>query len=167
MKDITELERRITAALDRIGAGVEGLSRSAPAPAPSDDEGQTTAVLQAELEAERETTAQLEERVRAIQERQDTRVVQLEAELAAAMERLDRVEADRRRIKRVNDELRGSNQALREANEAGLADAALVDQAMRTELDALRAMRDSDRAEMEEILADLAPALDEGETANA
>ncbi|RVT84518.1 hypothetical protein DXV76_12620 [Rhodobacteraceae bacterium CCMM004] len=168
MMDITELQRRITAALDRIGAGVDVLERpvAAPDPAPQDD-GPSAAEVQAELEAERELTAQLEERVRAIKARQDGRVTQLENDLETARRVVAELEEDRARLKRVNAALRETSQALREANAAGLADADLVNGALRGELEALTAARDSDRAEMEQILGALAPLVDGGEERGA
>ncbi|MGR3758357.1 MAG: hypothetical protein ACU0AT_14125 [Tranquillimonas sp.] len=162
MNDIAELERRITAALDRIGAGIEGLARPAPATPPQPEEdGPVARALLAELETEREVTAQLEERVRAIKDKQDTRLAQMEADLEIAAERLAAVEEDRRRLKHLAAALRQSNQALREANEAGLADPQAIDTAMRIELDALRGLRESDRAELDDILGALAPVLEQ------
>ena len=55
MQDLVELERRITDALNRIGSGLERLG-SSDAGASVDE---TVARLQAELAAERETSAQL------------------------------------------------------------------------------------------------------------
>ncbi len=41
------------------------------------------------------------------------------------------------RLKRINDQLRQNNQALREANEDGVGDPHLINKAMMTELEAL------------------------------
>ena len=170
MQDITELERRITAALDRIGSGLDGLDRVDPTPASpdSDPDAPDPAQILADLEAERAVTAQLEERLRTSRERHDARLVEIEREVDRVKALLDAMEQDRQRLKAVNDALRNSNQALREANADGISDAHLVNTAVMTELDALRAMRDSDRAELNGIITALAPVLEQnGEAANA
>lgn len=153
MTDITELQRRITAALDRIGNGMDRVANSA-------DAGLAEA-----LEAERMANAQLEERVRAIKETQETTVATLEAEVASLRDALAATDADLQQVRGVNAELRGSNAALRSANAEGLADAELVNAALQVELDALRALQAGDRAEMDRVLATIAPMLEE--TANA
>ncbi|MCU0856587.1 MAG: hypothetical protein MUF63_17420 [Rhodobacteraceae bacterium] len=61
----------------------------------------------------------------------------------------------------MNDGLRASNAALREANAAGLADADLVNGAMEAELASLRATTDARRAEIDAILARLEPLIEE------
>lgn len=162
MQDITELQRRLTAALDRIGAGLDVLAatseayESGAAPVePVDAEA-----LQSELEAERVVTAQLEERLRANRRKLDTREAELQGQIETLREQLTVMEEDRGRLKAVNDALRDSNQALREANEAGIGDGALVNTAMHTELDALRQVRRSDRAELDAVLGLLAPVLE-------
>ncbi|WP_422074333.1 hypothetical protein [Tranquillimonas rosea] len=160
MQDVTELERRINAALDRIGSGVEAMAPPPAPEAPAADPEEVTR-LQTELEGERQVTAQLEERVRALKDRQDARVTALEGDLETAQTRITALEAERAQLKKVNDELRGSNAALREANAAGLADASLVDSSAQAELEALRRVHESDRAELDEILAALQPILEE------
>ncbi len=65
MSDISDLESRITTALDRIGRGLDALG-------PKPDAGQDAeiATLKVALEEEKTANAQLEERVRAIKEKQ-------------------------------------------------------------------------------------------------
>ncbi|MGH1332117.1 MAG: hypothetical protein ACRBBK_14625 [Paracoccaceae bacterium] len=171
MSDIVELERRITAALKRIGAGLDALGQTAEAPAaPQNDEAEAEiARLNEALTAEREANQQLEERVRVIRERQETTVAALEKEVASLREESMAHGADLSRIKRVNTQLRENNQALREANVAGLADPHLINKSMLAELEALRTRRDTDRAEMDEILNELKPLIgaDEGGAAHA
>ena len=61
MTDITELEGRITAALERIGSGVQALSAVPPEPeAAPVDEGEIARLREA-LDIEKEANAQLEE----------------------------------------------------------------------------------------------------------
>lgn len=155
MTDMTELERRITAALDRAAQAMEQMGA-----APSGGEG-NSAELAAELEAERVANQQLEERVRAIKEKQETTVAELEARVASLTEAVTTRDAEVQSLRSVNEELRASNGKLREANAAGLAEPDLVNSAMVTELESLRAARAADRAEIEDILAALEPVLKE------
>ncbi len=157
MSDISELERRITAALDRAGQAMDRLA-AAGVSEPSESDG---ANLAAELEAERMANAQLEERVRAIKEKQETNVTGLGAEVARLKASVESRDGELQRIKSVNAELRSSNQALREANANGLADPHLVNKSMMSELESLRAARAADRAELDDILATLEPVLKE------
>lgn len=153
MSDIRELERRITAALDRAARAMDGLS------ADSGEEG--SGALAAELEAERVANRQLEERVRAIKEKQENTVARLEAEVSRLSKALRARDAEVQRMRAVNDDLRGSNARLREANAEGLADPELINSAMVTELETLREARAAERAEIDEILATLEPILRE------
>ncbi len=157
MSDISELERRITAALDRA---VQAMDRLAAASGSGSGESDG-ADLAAELEAERTANAQLEERVRAIKEKQETTVAGLDAEVTRLREAVENRDGELQRIKSVNAELRSSNQALREANANGLADPHLVNKSMMSELESLRAARAADRAELDDILATLEPVLKE------
>ena len=154
MSDISEFERRITAALDRAQQALEQLNAGAS------DDGDT-ASLTAELEAERVANQQLEERVRAIKDKQETMVAQLEEEVSRLKGALKTRDEEVQAMRGVNENLRASNTALRNANAQGLAEPGLVNASMVTELDSLRAARAADRAEMEEILATLTPALKE------
>ena len=156
MSDIAEYERRITAALDRI-------SKALDAPKAVEDGD-----LAAALEAERTANAQLEERVKAIKEKQETTVSALEksvADLQSEVESLKTALSDRdgglQRIRRVNEELRKSNVALREANASAVPDAHLVNTAMMAELEALRADHKATADELAEIAQVLDPILSE------
>ena len=61
----------------------------------------------------------------------------------------------------MNDALRSSNAQLREANAGGLADAGLVNAALAAELEALRALEDGNRAEIDRALGLLEPMVQE------
>lgn len=149
MSEIAELEGRITAALDRISSGLGRLG----------DAGD--AGLADELAAEREANAQLEERVRAIKEKQETMVASLQDEVSALRASLGSTDSDLQRLRSVNAELRASNAALRDANANGLADAGLVNDALLAEIEALKALEAGNRAEIDRALGLLEPMLEE------
>ncbi len=152
MTDIAELERRITAALDRIGSGLGRIGESARAQA-------------ADLAAKREAEERLEERVRAAEDSQERLAAGLRDEIASLKTALSEVDADLQRLRAVNADLRTSNAALREANAAGLADPDLVNDALRTEVEALQALDETTRGEIERALALLEPLAGEAEHA--
>ncbi|KPP84483.1 MAG: hypothetical protein HLUCCO07_05140 [Rhodobacteraceae bacterium HLUCCO07] len=163
-QEIVELERRITAALDRIGQGLNDLGPQAEAEV---GEGTEIEELKAALEDEKLVTAQLEERIKTLHARQDGKLAEVTAkveEQAGAMAKLD---TELQRLRAANDQLRASNVALREANEHGVGDAHLINKAMQAELEALRAARAADAAETGTILSALEPLLedDQGEGA--
>ncbi|HQU67692.1 MAG TPA: hypothetical protein PLI43_05785 [Albidovulum sp.] len=165
MNDIAELERRITMALERIGAGIDLIgAAAAPAdgqPAPDSDAEARIAELQDALDTERTTNAQLTERVRAIKEKQETMVGALEKKVARLTQQVDAATIDLQRLKEANQDLADANRALGEAMEVGLADPGLINHAMLGELEALRAARAADVAEMDDILAELKPLISE------
>lgn len=151
MTDISELEQRLTAALDKIGAGIEGLTSARG--------GDEAAQLSAALDEERMVNAQLEERVRAIKQKQDQTVARLEGEVERLRGLLDREERALSQVTRANAELRANNAALREAIAEGVAEPHLVNKSMMAELEALRASHGADRAELEAVLGELTPHL--------
>jgi hypothetical protein len=149
-------EMRLTAALDRLALIHDRLAMADPAPASGE-----TAALEEALEAERAANEQLEERVRAIKERQEKVVSRLEAEVAGLRAALAERDAAFEGLRAANDRLRANNTALREAILAGVAEPDMVNRAMAHELDGLRAARAADRAEVELILAELRPLVEE------
>jgi chromosome segregation ATPase len=100
MQDILELERRITAAMERITYGVEQLAkgsagaspRAAGAEAASGDAAARIAHLTEALDEERMTNAQLNERLRVLREKagqgSDEVVADLQAKLATQADEL-------------------------------------------------------------------------------
>lgn len=176
MSDISELERRIAAALDRIARAAEAKAPAPAAPSPAvppepEAEAQAEArasretALREALEAERTANAQLNDRVRAIKDRQETMVSQIERKLTRASEQLDVQGLEMQRLKKANAQLAEANRRLIEAQAAGGADAATVARALQAELDAMHAARAAEIAELEDIMGELRP-LAEGGTAH-
>ena len=171
MSEIAELERRITAALDRIRRGLEDRPapapepvaepEPAPAPEPVEDLSGEVARLEAELEEERTASAQLEERVRALKERQDGRIGKLEAEARAARDRAGALDAALDGLRQSNADLAAACEELRRAAAGGLPDEALVNRAMQAELESAQARQAADRAELDAILEELRPIVEE------
>jgi chromosome segregation ATPase len=161
MNDIAELERRISAALERIGQGIDGWQNVVAAPSTPAGDDKAQAGLKEALEEERATNAQLTERVRAIKEKQENMVGALEKKVASLTQSLDAAMHDLQKQRRLNAELTATNQALSDAARTGLTEPHLINKSMLTELEALRAARAADVAEMEEILAELKPLIGE------
>lgn len=184
MTELAEYERRIAFALERIGRGVETLAdqravalaaaAAVPAPEPEPEPvpepvpviaaapvavetGPSAEVLalQAELEAERAASAQLTERVLAIREKQETTLAALEKRLTQATRALEAVQVEANRLKRANTDLIEVNRQLIDG--AGRIDPALVNLSMQAELEALRAARAWEAAELSDIVTGLAP----------
>jgi len=155
MTDVTELEQRIAAALDRVERGLAALS----APVVEGDAVEVQALREA-LEAEKTVNAQLEARVLAIKEKQESLVGGLETEVGRLRREMHSKEAEIARLKAVNAQLRKNNRALREANKQGLGNADLINASLAAELEALRVAHDADRAELEAILNELQPLVE-------
>ena len=157
MNDVAELEKRITAALDRIGAALDDIGGG--------DDASEVASLQESLEAEKTANSQLQERVSAIKEKQEKLVAGLESDVARLRAELASHNGEVQGLKQVNQSLRDNNKALREANQAGVGDAELINDAMVAELAALQLSRETDRTELDAILLDLKPLLEGGANA--
>ncbi|WP_375281418.1 hypothetical protein [Pseudooctadecabacter sp.] len=163
MSELPELEARIAAALARIKVGLQGLDAPAEAAAPVEDEAEaqaTVADLTAKLDEEQTANAQLEERVKLLKERQDGKLAELEASVEAARARAARMDRELQRLRQTNAELRDNNSQLRDAVAKGVSEPHLVNKAMMAELDALRATRSADAAEMDAILEELTPIIE-------
>lgn len=176
MQEITDLEQRITAALERIGNGVDRVlhaAANAPPPAATAASG-IEATLRAQLAEEKALTAQLQDRLRAHKDR-DPAAPALErpasdkpASDKPAPDKVDRLTQqldvqglELQRMRRTVTSLRDQLQTLRQAQTSGLADPHLINKTMAAELEALRATRLTEMAEMDEILAALEPHLAE------
>ncbi|MDP5362225.1 MAG: hypothetical protein NWP79_08790 [Paracoccaceae bacterium] len=150
MSDISALEGRITAALDRIRRGLDR---------PVGD-GAADAALQVALDEERASNAELVERVRLLKERQDTQVASLTARVETQRNQLMQLDEELQQLRASNVQLRDMNTKLREAVTTGLAPE-LHDAAVATEIEALHAQRSADAAEVDAILAELKPLIEE------
>lgn len=164
MDDIAELERRILYAMERVRVGVDTLADTLPArnaTLHSTDQAGELELVRADLEAERAANTQLTERVKAIKDRQEHMIRGLEDRVAQLMTSLEAQGAELQRQLRMNGELTAANQKLSDAACANLADPALLNAAMVTELEALRAARRAEMAEIEDILSELKPLIGE------
>lgn len=193
MSELSELERRLSAALDRIRLGAEALiAREARAGAGSpaagaDEAGEAArdeeiAALRAALEEERQASARLRERLEAAEALRPTAdgatpaagpaagVAAGPAEAGEALARevtelrdlLEATQLRNRHLKRRLEELRAALARLREAAADGHVDADLINQAMATELEGLRALREADRQELDALIDELRPLVEEG-----
>ena len=141
MTEINELERRITAALERIGKSIESYNGG------GNPESAELEQLKAALEDEKLVSAQLEERNKKLHEKLDGQTAGLAEELETQRMATATLDMEMQRMRAANDQLRASNTALREANERGVGEPHLINKAMLAELEGLRAARAVDRAE--------------------
>ncbi|WP_431299756.1 hypothetical protein [Tabrizicola sp. BL-A-41-H6] len=159
MQDITALEKRITAALERIGKGVDRIASAPKAPAPAAPPPAPDLALRAQLEDEKTLTAQLQERIRVMKERESQG--SLQEKIERLTQQLDVQGLELQRMRRTAASLRDQLAQLRQAQAAGVTEPHLINKAMLAELEALRATRMTEMAEMDEILAALEPHLAE------
>lgn len=156
MQSLAELEQRLAAALERIGAGLAGLTGPTdPTLVAADND------LQMALDEERMLTAQLNERLRAVKEKDAQAQAQIAAKLDQMHQQLDAQGAELARMRNTNVQLREVLHILREAAAQGVSDSHLVNRALEAELAALRATRLTEVSQMDEILAELAPLIEE------
>lgn len=151
MSNIDELQRRITAAMDRVAQGLDSIGTADTGPDPE--------MVQA-LEDERTANAQLTERVQALKTKADEDLASLRAQVEEAGTRMAQLDLEVQRMRHANTELTQACAALRDANAEGLGDPHLINKAMLAELEGLRAARASDVAETEAILTALTPLLE-------
>ena len=152
MSDIAAFEGRITAALDRIRAGLDRADGGS---------GGDAGALQTALDEERTANAQLVERVRALKDAQEGRIAELEARLQAQRAQMAQMDGELQRLRGSNADLRALSAQLRATASDGAADAELINRAMMAEIDALHAQRSAEAAEVDAILSELKPLLKE------
>jgi chromosome segregation ATPase len=159
MTDVKQIETRLARALDRIAAAARRAPDAKPVPTPpaAADESAEVTRLTAELEAERAKTKQLTERVNAVRQRQDSSVTSMERRLARMTEQLDLQSLEMLRLKKANSKLIEANRQLREGHEAQVIEPSAINRSLVAELEALRAERAAELAEMEDVLGELKP----------
>ena len=153
MSDIEELQRRITAAMDRVASG---LDRLGPRDTGPDRE------TMAQLEEERAANAELTERLRTLKLRADAEAADRQSHLQEAQARIAQLDTELQRVRLANAELTEACAALQDANAEGVGDAHLINKAMLAELEGLRAARAAEVAESSAILAALMPLIEDG-----
>lgn len=187
MQDMAELERRIAAALHRIGEGIETLAANAQA-APmaadveqgEDNTGSDAGLdadlvqrMQDALAAERMVVADLRQQIADLTAAAENAAPPMaiseppadQAELHARIEKmtaqLDVQGLEIHRMRKTVVQLRENLRGLRRAQTANLADPEQINRAMLAELEAIRVTRLSEVAEMDEILSELTPLITE------
>jgi methyl-accepting chemotaxis protein len=159
MSDIHELERRLTAALERIGQAIDAHVPAGPVTAPPDADAGEIAALREQLQAERDANAQLAERLRGLKERDQAQIAELQERADHLARQLDEQGIEVKRMRKSVVQLRETVRAMREAQADGVTEPHLINTAMMVELESLRATRQSELLEMDEILAELKPLI--------
>lgn len=152
MSEIDQFERRIATALDRISAGLERMRGQLAEGGPG---------LRAELEAERASNASLQRRVRSLRERRDETEARMTQKVERLLERVENQDTQLERMRALNAQLREANAALRAAQEEGLADPEALNRSIVAELETLRELRAAEADEIDQILAELKPLIEE------
>jgi chromosome segregation ATPase len=164
MQQIAELERRITAALERIGRGVDVLSAPVlPSPTAGIDP-EEVAQLNEALDEERMANAQLSERLRAVRDKEAETKAALNARIADLTRQDEERGAELNRLRRTVAHLTDELSTLRATAQSGLSDPAQINRALLAELEALRATRATEAAELADIVAALNPLIEEART---
>ncbi|WP_205589580.1 hypothetical protein [Chachezhania antarctica] len=173
MSQIEDLQGRLTAALNRIGQGLDTMDATS-------GEGPMKALEKA-LDEERLANTQLEERLESLKTKhgedietlraeldRTAEVERLQAELAAQSEAMAKLDMDMQRLRMAGEQLLTASTALRETEGGAPEVANLINRAMLAELELLRATRAADMAEAGALLARLEPLLEaKGEATEA
>lgn len=141
---LAALEARLAAAFDRIARGLDRLPAAAPA------EG-----LAEVLEVEREANAQLAERLRTVKEQAGAQRAEAQARIAELIRQLDTQGIELARLKKTVLQLRETLRAQTDAMAEGIAEPHLINRAMLSELETLRALRLTEMTEMDAVLGEL------------
>ncbi len=164
MQEIAELERRITAALERIGRGVANLP-TAPIAVESElplsmAEAELARLTEA-LDEERMANAQLNERLRMVRDKEAGEKLALQSQVESLTAQLEAQATELNRLRRTVDQMNGEMSDLRDVAQLGVTEPEHINKAMLAELEALRAARASEAEELAEIVAALNPLIAE------
>jgi chromosome segregation ATPase len=163
MQEIAELERRITFALERVSKGLAQLalpSAKDPVIATASNDDQTAA-LRLELDEERTVTAQLQERLRAIKEKEVLALEALQSQLTSMSGMLAKQNAELGRLRRSLSDTTQELANLTDAGQTGTIEASHINAAMQSELQALRLLRASEAEELGNLVSVLTPLIEE------
>ncbi|RID91267.1 hypothetical protein D2N39_13520 [Gemmobacter lutimaris] len=164
MNDLAELERRISAALTRIGTGIDQLRAAGAAETAAAGEvasaSEEVVQLREALEAERTANAQLTARLRAVKARDGKAGAALEQRVAELTRQLDVQGLESQRMKKNMIQLREALRSLREEAQEKV-EAHLINKAMLAELESLRSERAAEAAELAELLSEIGPIVQE------
>ena len=172
MTEIDEHERRLLAALARIGAAVDRMAEPGPAsshPADTPDsaaEVEVARLTRAVQDAQSDNAA-LTGRLELARERQAATVATLEARVASLTQQIDTQGIEVQRLRMVNVQLREALRSLREALTDGVTDAGQINRAMQAEIEAMRAARQIETSELDRLLAALDPHVTQAEAQSA
>ncbi|MCB5410041.1 hypothetical protein [Pseudogemmobacter faecipullorum] len=133
-----------------VAAAAAAAAAVVPAPEPEPEPTRNEPIL-----------AKMRERLQEAREREAVMRAEFEKKLAETTAQLDSQGLEAARLRRVVGTLTAELGRLREAAAAGLSDPTLINRAMLAELDALRAARLAETAELEEISAALDTHLQE------
>ena len=163
MSDIEDLEARIAGALERIRAGVENLS-AAPDPAADDESASLESrveELNALLATEQQASATTQAKLDAMMLKSGSATEALEARIASLTAELDTLEQENSKLRDTVNDLQGVNATLRDSAAAGVTEPEAINESLVADLKAMQTSRASEIRDMESILADLAPILEE------
>ncbi len=155
MSDIQELGGRIAVAMDRIRSGIEQMAQSPRTGSDSDSDQ-----LQSMLSEERTANAQLEERVKTLKERQDTNMSAMESRLGEQADEIATLAEQIDSLRTANAELSAANEALQNAASGDNSGSADANGETLAELEALKAQRAADAAEVDAILSEIKPLVE-------
>lgn len=163
MQDLAELERRINAALQRIGAGLDaslGAGAEAAAPVAAPDTGEIER-LTAELATARAEAAALRLDLQSALKTAPRSLApsELEARVEQVTRQLDVQGLELQRLRKNIVQLRENLRNLRRAATDRLPDPDLINRAMLAELESIRVTRFAEIAELDEIIAELDPLI--------
>jgi chromosome segregation ATPase len=114
-----------------------------------------------EIDTARAANAQLSESIAELREKEGKSDEQLEKRALKLQDHANMQARDLARLRRANAELRATIRAMREAAAAGEISGDTLNDALRVELDATLAQQAADRSELDAILAELTPLIQE------